>query len=76
MRLWCWYCHKPVSTELPEDALFRAIAVCPECLEKSPEADNHPFKASHQANPADEKKPYESQTDRHRRGIGGYFSRG
>lgn len=44
MKLFCWYCHKSVSTELPDDTLFRAIAVCPECIEKSSEAENHPIK--------------------------------
>ena len=44
MRLQCWYCHKAVSSELPKDARFRAIAVCPECIEKSPEAESHPLK--------------------------------
>ena len=34
MRLFCWYCKESVSSELPEDAVFRAIAVCPECIEK------------------------------------------
>jgi len=34
MKLFCWYCHKPVSTELPEGSIFRAIAICPECIEK------------------------------------------
>lgn len=44
MRLWCWYCHKSVSSELPGDAVFRAVAVCPECLEKSSEAAMHPLR--------------------------------
>jgi len=43
MRLWCWYCHKSVSSELPDSAIFRAIAVCPECIQASPEAANHPL---------------------------------
>lgn len=43
MRLRCWYCHKSVSTELPDDVLFRAIAACPECVAESPEAKNHPL---------------------------------
>lgn len=43
MRLQCWYCHKPVSSELPKDAIFRAIAVCPECVENSSEANKHPL---------------------------------
>jgi len=34
MKLFCWYCHKPVSTELPEGSIFRATATCPECTEK------------------------------------------
>jgi len=53
MRLTCWYCHKPVSTELSKDAIFRAIAVCPECIEASPEADNLLIDAPAPANPAD-----------------------
>ena len=42
-RLWCWYCHKSVSTGLPEDFLFRAIAVCPECIKDSDIAKEHPL---------------------------------
>lgn len=38
MRLFCWYCHESVSSELPAEAIFRAVAVCPECIEKSDEA--------------------------------------
>lgn len=34
MRLHCWTCKKSVSTDLPEDAVFRATAECPECLER------------------------------------------
>ena len=45
MRLFCWYCHRSVSSELPDDTLFRAIAVCPDCIADSPEAVNHPLKA-------------------------------
>lgn len=41
MRLRCWYCHKAVSTELPDDMLFRAIAVCPECIAESSEAKEY-----------------------------------
>lgn len=32
MRLHCWFCHKSVSNELPEDTTIRAICVCPECV--------------------------------------------
>ena len=31
MRLTCFHCGKPVSTELPDDAVVRAIVECPEC---------------------------------------------
>jgi len=40
MRILCWYCHKRCSNELPEDTIVRAIAVCPECIAKSPEGNN------------------------------------
>ena len=44
VRLQCWYCHKPVTNPIPKGLLqFRAIAICPECVEKSPEASNHPL---------------------------------
>lgn len=43
MKLYCWYCHKPVTNELPINTIFRAIAVCPECIEKSSESENHPL---------------------------------
>ena len=43
MRFRCWYCQKVVSNELPENSFLRAVAVCPECIEKSPEDDNHPL---------------------------------
>jgi uncharacterized UBP type Zn finger protein len=31
IRLWCFYCHRSVSSELPPTTIFRAIAICPEC---------------------------------------------
>lgn len=37
MRLRCFECGKPVSTELPDDTVFRAVASCPECLAKEGE---------------------------------------
>ncbi|MCK5615026.1 hypothetical protein KAR91_74880 [Candidatus Pacearchaeota archaeon] len=43
MRIMCWYCNKIVSSEALDDFAFRAIAICPECIEKSPEAENHPL---------------------------------
>jgi hypothetical protein len=35
MRITCWYCHKNVTNELPDDTIFRGIAVCPECVENN-----------------------------------------
>ena len=35
MRLFCFYCKKSVSTELPDDAIIRACPVCPECIAKN-----------------------------------------
>lgn len=32
MRIFCFYCGKCVSTELPDDTIVRAINVCPECI--------------------------------------------
>ena len=43
MRLFCWYCFKSVSSELPNNTLVRAIAVCPECIAQSTEAAKHPL---------------------------------
>ena len=43
MRLFCWYCFKSVSSELPPNVLFRAIAICPECTAQSSEAAKHPL---------------------------------
>lgn len=34
MRLWCFQCHSTVSTEIPDDSIFRATATCPECMAK------------------------------------------
>lgn len=38
MKILCWYCHKPCSNILPDDTIFRAIAICPECSEKLPDS--------------------------------------
>lgn len=37
MRILCLYCNKNCTNELPEGTVFRAIAICPECVEKAPE---------------------------------------
>lgn len=34
MRLYCFYCGKSVTNEIPDGVIFRAIATCPECTEK------------------------------------------
>lgn len=36
MRLFCIECGKPVSNELPEETIVRAICICPECIAKQP----------------------------------------
>lgn len=33
MRFHCYCCGKSVSSEVPADAVLRAIAVCPECID-------------------------------------------
>lgn len=33
MRYRCYFCAKSVSSELPDDAVIRAILICPECIE-------------------------------------------
>lgn len=37
MRLFCGSCRKSVTNELPDDSVFRATALCPECIEDSDE---------------------------------------
>jgi len=32
MRLYCWFCGKSVSNEVPDDTVVRAVCVCPECV--------------------------------------------
>ena len=39
MKIRCFHCGKPVSSEVPEGTVLRAVAVCPECTEKRPERD-------------------------------------
>jgi hypothetical protein len=33
MRIRCFHCGKSVSTEVPDETLLRAIAICPECCD-------------------------------------------
>ena len=33
VRYHCHFCGKSVTSELPDDAVVRAILVCPECIE-------------------------------------------
>ncbi len=51
MVLYCWYCHKPVSNELPDTTVFRAIATCPECIEKD---EDVPLEYIYSDNPNDD----------------------
>jgi len=37
MKIHCFICGKVVSTDIPEVTVFRAIATCPECVEKEPD---------------------------------------
>ena len=37
MKLHCYKCSKPVSTEVPDSTIVRAVLECPECIEKEPE---------------------------------------
>ena len=34
MRIHCIDCKQSVSNELPENAIVRAVSICPKCLEK------------------------------------------
>jgi len=46
MRLFCFECGKSVTNEIPDSVIFRAIAQCPECIDKhspSPFADIVPL---------------------------------
>jgi DNA-directed RNA polymerase subunit RPC12/RpoP len=33
MRYHCYECGKSVTSELPDDAVIRAVLICPECIE-------------------------------------------
>ena len=33
MRIYCYFCGKSVSSEVPDETILRAVAVCPECIE-------------------------------------------
>jgi hypothetical protein len=41
MRFHCFYCHKPVTNELPEESGIRAIAVCPECIKSGKDVEEY-----------------------------------
>jgi hypothetical protein len=52
MRLYCYFCGKSVSNEVPDDTIVRACLECPECIEahgetikKIMEMDAKPAKA-------------------------------
>jgi DNA-directed RNA polymerase subunit RPC12/RpoP len=51
MRLRCNKCHKPVSSEVPEDTVVRAWIECPECIEeKKPKHEPEPHDHCHHDN--------------------------
>jgi hypothetical protein len=35
MRLFCFFCGKSVSTEVPDETILRAVCVCPECIPRT-----------------------------------------
>jgi len=39
MRINCFGCGQPVSTEVPDGTVFRGTAECPECCEAKPDPD-------------------------------------
>jgi hypothetical protein len=34
MRYYCHFCHKSVTSEVPDDTLVRAVLICSDCIEK------------------------------------------
>jgi DNA-directed RNA polymerase subunit RPC12/RpoP len=34
MRYHCFFCQKSVTSELPDEAVIRAVLVCPECIQR------------------------------------------
>ena len=45
MRLFCWFCFKSVSNELPDDTTVRAVCVCPECVPRVLDDDAEQLRA-------------------------------
>lgn len=43
MKITCLYCGKFVSTELPDETVFRAIAICPECVSDDRDVSHKPI---------------------------------
>jgi len=33
-RLQCYFCKKPVSSEIEDETIIRAVIVCPECAQQ------------------------------------------
>ena len=48
MRFRCYGCGNSVSSEVPEDAILRAIAWCPECLQAEKDQDPEILAATRQ----------------------------
>lgn len=40
MRFRCYGCSESVSSEVPDDAILRAVAWCPECIEAGKDQDS------------------------------------
>ena len=40
MRINCFLCGESVSSEVPDGTVFRAIAECPECIQKGGPMEN------------------------------------
>jgi hypothetical protein len=60
MRYFCLACGKSVTSELPEDAVIRAVIHCPECYARGDtEALNRWLESLHvtQGPPARERRP-------------------
>lgn len=46
MRLYCWFCGKSVSNDVPKSTVLRAVCVCPECVPTSIREEAKPARGS------------------------------
>lgn len=42
MRVRCFHCNVPISTEVPDGFVMRGVAECPECIEKASQKTHLP----------------------------------